>query len=459
MNPTDEATQRAAEQVRAAAAPSLQRQKRLHREWEKFIEWCEVNNLDYLPTTEQNILRYMEHHDWANCTREAVRNAIVVEHQRSGHTDPTGVRTDAYMATRKKSGSDKRLPRTEAFTVAELCTLANHVQTAHGGSARRAVVAVAQATVGVLGTTEPVVQQLPSDAFTVTLRSITIVVGDDRHVLNSGTNPTGFRLLRDWIADHPDGTPLSGLADGASDVEKAKESLNDVSAIRNRWRYAFSVERIESMQRSWDAASAADRDWYLSHFINRLHTSRYLMAALLVGTNTGRRAADLSKVKCSSLTRTATGYTFDVPDEKGRVLAAQRGSRQSTTYECVIEHVNTNGERPCPLVCPACALERWLEVRRRLGLANEELFVTPNGDELTAGGLNQLIKRVCKEAGVSAENRALSSRSMRVTAATLAAEAGMTIIDIAANVTGHSDLSCTQLYIRKDPTIPTLDVE
>ncbi|HAM21043.1 MAG TPA: hypothetical protein DCQ04_02000 [Actinobacteria bacterium] len=458
MKPTDQAARRAAEQVRAAGAPSPRRQKRLAREWEKFIEWCEVNDLDYLPTKEQNILRYLEHHDWANYTRETARNAIAAAHENSGHNDPTGMRTDAYMATRRKSGSDKRLPRTEAFTVAELCALANHVQTAHGESARRAVVAIAQATVGVLGSTKPVVQQLPSDAFVVNLRSITMVVGDDRHVLNSGKNPTGFRLLRDWIADHPGGTPLSGLAVGATDIEMAKESLNDVSAIRNRWRYAFNVERIEAMQRSWDAASAADRDWYLSHFINRLHTSRYLMASLLVGTNTGRRAADLPKVKQASLTKTATGYTFDVFEEKGRVLAAQRGSTNSTTYECVVEHVNTNGERPCPLVCPACALERWLEVRRRLGLVNEELFVTPNGEPVTACGLNQLIKRVCKEAGVSAENRALSSRSMRVTAATLAAQSGMSIVDIAANITGHSDLSCTQLYIRTDPTIPTLDV-
>lgn len=93
------------------------------------------------------------------------------------------------------------------------------------------------------------------------------------------------------------------------------------------------------------------------------------------------------------------------------------------------------------------ALEAYLKVRpcdRLKGEARDALFVSRNGNRISAKTVQYTVKKYLDKAGLS--GKGLSTHKLRHTAATLMYQYGNVDIRVLKDILGHSNLGTTQIY-------------
>jgi len=94
------------------------------------------------------------------------------------------------------------------------------------------------------------------------------------------------------------------------------------------------------------------------------------------------------------------------------------------------------------------AVASWLEIRNRINPQTNALFITKNGTRVTSRGVQDIVKKYLKKAGL--DNRGLSCHKLRHTAVTTMFKYGHVDIRTLQIILGHESLNTTQIYVNVD---------
>lgn len=438
----------AAEDIIRAGQPEGANLKNLQTRFDYFHRWCLARSESSLPASEQTVLRFLwDHHPrWSHGNARSYVHAITWSHRAIGVVAPCGNGVRDYLrnvlieAGRLVEQPVDALRTSDAARIAERferSVLSFRCEDDTEPMRVRAALVIMRVT-GL-----PLVSQrssagrapmLSRDAFTVTATEVRIRVPEDgkgRVVLvGAGQLPVEYGILRDCLAAAGSrSTPLVPV-----EAEGGRQRL--VVAVRDAYRRA-------GLTPDCDLKALGDRHWWwlLASADRDLARRVRNIAYLLTGTFTARRHAELCAADIEHLRRTDSGFALLVPRSKGK-----QGPR---VYP--VHHEEPGGM--CSAVCPACAVERWLEHQelcedRRTGI----LFPTRYGNALrrmTRQNGRLIVRALWLDADGDPDAK-IGTRSMRVGAATSAAEAAFTIQEVAREVTDHADLDTCELYIRRD---------
>jgi hypothetical protein len=472
MSREDERRRIAVEVTRAEPSENSLQATRQYR------AWCEVNALDVFPesgSAEQQLLRFLhssvETHEWAWSTCNMYALGIAQSFVRGGHPDPRGRRIKAWLLARKRDLAGRQvMPRPDAMAGDQIRATAERAAgpVANPQITRlRGIVAVAD-TLGVDPTCYHVaVQRLRRSAFTI--RSEDIVITDmrgERHVLDQALRPEMFAALTLALSGSDADLPLNDATQPAKAFKK-----RDTVWLRRAWDLAAprGGARVSGNVANWNAAFAAgspdDRTWWLKCVDPGFETRAQGVAYLLFGVDTAFRHATMKRLTLAQMRVSPTGFSLDVDPQQhkgGRQSSSQGGEARTLTK--YINHLGPDA-RDCPVFCPACALYKHLEIRRRRGGVNgDPVWVNRFGNQLELTRANERLRQVLARLDRAGDRpQTIGTRSLRVTAATLARQSGMSLTEIADDVTNHVKLSTLGLYLRQvdpfsvDLTLP-LDV-
>lgn len=386
---------------------------------------------------------------------------VAQSYMRSAHPDPRGLRVEAWLLARKREQAGRpAVTRPDALAGNQI------VATAEASSepvldphiARlRGVVAVADA-LGVDPTSYHVaLQRLPRSAFLI--RDQDIVITDthgERHVLDQGLRPEMFTALT--FALHNSDTEMP-LLDATQPADQFKK--RDTEWLRRAWDLAAprGLPRVAASAARWrtafEASTPEDRVWWLKCVDRDFEERVQNVAYLLVGVQTAFRHASMKRLVLGQMQATSSGFIVEVDpaQHKGGRQSSAQGGRPRTLIKR-IDHL-APGPQQCPVFCPACALSSHLGVRRRRGGSdNGPVWCNRFGAQMDLAGANRRLKTVLTplDAGGHDRTQTIGTRSLRVSAATLARQSGMPLMEIAEDVTNHVKLATLGLYLRQvDP--------
>jgi hypothetical protein len=447
-DPDFDALANATEEIVRHAQPEGENLASLQGRFAAFQRWCDEHSLSALPATEQTLLRFLHAHhpDWSFGNARAYVHAIVWKHRSMDLSSPRDGRVADYLQhLREETGTRVEplvdaLRTSDAARIAEWCLSKTFDFRDAGGEQLlvRAVLVVARFTglpVGDSRRNALRVLDLPASAFTCTSTEVRIRIpkdcgGDHTKLVRVDTSPVEYWILRDWLTA-ADGANFPFLANGSQ-----RERTRVLDAIRCTRRRA-GVEISAGLKE--DLLDETRWRWLLA-CANR-PTRQHLrnLAYVLVGTFTARRHAELQRANIEHVSRTDTGFVLLVPKSKGK--------RDARVYQ--VDH--THPGKTCLPVCPACALERWLEFEAVCGKRTTGiLFPTTYGGlrRMTRQNGRRLIRQVWCPSGGDPDAK-IGTRSLRVGGATSADEKKMSLEDIARDVTDHEDLNTCDLYIRR----------
>lgn len=430
--------------------------------WATYARWCAANDQPPTPTPHPDapsakrvLLRFLhanvEARGWAHGYAKAIAGTVARVHQRDGHDDPRSALVRRYLKSLRRVGAQPQRP-VDGFTAEQLL----HISDPAVLRARNHLSPSALALGGLLAVAETVgcdptdwrLDGLSRGAFNVRSDDVVIAFEGRRHVLSSARQPDFHAALTEALA-------ATGPADEPFAVTSEAAALRQL--LKRSWIRAHPgpahgggrLPTLRSIRDWWERSSFNDRQWLLLNTVEP-HLARNVqdLAILFVGVVTGHRHVELSRLTIGHVGVTATGYcwTLAPSQHKGGLLVAQSGGLAEPLIRTV-DHLDG-----CPTFCPACILGAHLRVRRRLGaLAQDALFggAGPLGVRGTSAAVQRMWSLVSAEMpGKESDLLRISSRSLRVTAATLARKQGMSIPDISSSITGHKQFSTTARYIR-----------
>ena len=431
--------------------------------------WCTVNSQPVLAdaaVAEQQLLRFLhsnrQQHGWAwgTCTNYAL--GVAQHYSRHNRPDPRGRRVRAWLlAVKREQGGQPATPRTDALRDDQILTAVatpSDEPNAYRVARLRGVIAVAE-TLGVdptaYGTS---LQRMPRSAFQVRAEDVVVTdVTGRRHLLDRARQPEFFAALVAALCQAGDAElPLFD----ADDACGKPLTVRDTRFLRAAWdraapRGAAQVQtRAASWRAAWAASTPTDRVWWLKSVDSDFERRTQDVAYLLVGLQTAFRHQTMKQLTVAHPQVTPTGYVLEVSprEHKGGLQSAAQGRRRRRTLTKYIDHLAEEPE-PCPAHCPACALGSHLVLRRRRGAADgDPLWVTKHGQPLARGAANHRLRQlvVVGEVLVDGTQQSIGTRSLRVTAATLARQLGMTPTQIAEFVTDHANVATAERYIRRN---------
>jgi len=94
------------------------------------------------------------------------------------------------------------------------------------------------------------------------------------------------------------------------------------------------------------------------------------------------------------------------------------------------------------------AISAWLEVRNGMNPQTEALFITKHGTRVTSRGVQDIVKKYLKKAGLG--GKGLSTHKLRHTSATIMYKYGNIDVRILQTLLGHENLNTTQIYVNVD---------
>jgi hypothetical protein len=435
-----------------------------------YVAWCTANKqvpFAEAAVAEQQLLRFLHSNrrkhswSWGTCTNYAL--GVAQSYLRERHPDPRGPKVRAWLlAVKRQQAGRPAVPRTDAITSAQILSAAaaETGPTQGGRVARlRGVIAAAEA-LGVDPTAYGVgLQRLPGSAFQVRAEDIVVTDAAGRkHLLDRATQWEFFVALRTALQEAEDAEfPLFDSSEGSS----RPLTVRDTRLLRAAWDRAapHGGPRVQEGAGSWravfTASTAADRIWWLRCVDERYERRVQDLAYLLVGIQTALRHQTMKQRTLGNITATATGYLDQIAavHHKGGLQSVARGGSPDD-LEKYVDHL-ADTSLPCPAHCPACALGRHLEMRRRRGGRDDDsVWVTQHGRPLALGPAGRRLREIVGEPidGGDGISQKVGTRSLRVTAATLARQMGMTPEQIAETVTDHKQGATAELYIRRvDP--------
>ena len=94
------------------------------------------------------------------------------------------------------------------------------------------------------------------------------------------------------------------------------------------------------------------------------------------------------------------------------------------------------------------AITAWLEIRGAMNPQTDALFVSKNGNRVTSRGVQDIVKKYLKKAGLG--DRGLSTHKLRHTSATTLFKYGHVDVRTLQMLLGHESLNTTQIYVSVD---------
>lgn len=441
-------------------------------------DWCAANGRILFPdpeVAEQQLLRFLhanvEVYGWAWSTCNMYALGVAQSFTRAAHPDPRGQRVQAWLLARQREQAGRpAVARPDALAGDQIVSTAeaSSEPAVEAQVARlRGIVAVADA-LGVDPTSYDVaLQRLPRHAFLI--REEGIVITDargERHVLDQGLRPEMFTALELALDVSDAEMPLLDASQPAKTFKK-----QDTVWLRRAWDLAAprNLPRVVTSAATWrsafDASTPLDRVWWLKCVDRDFEERLQSVAYLLVGVQTAFRHATMRRLVLGQMQTTPSGFLVEVASRqhKGGLQSHAQGGEARTLMKR-IDHLAPDS-RECPVFCPACALSKHLDVRRRRGGSDTDpVWCNRFGAQMDLGGANRRLKTVLTPLQAGGHDRAqtIGTRSLRVSAATLARRSGMPLLEIAEEVTDHAKLSTLGLYLRQvDPfsvelTLPIL---
>ena len=431
--------------------------------WATYERWCAANGQPPIPThdpdapsAERVLLRFLhanvEARGWAHGYAKAIAGTVARVHQVEGHDDPRSALVRRYLKSLRRVGAQPQRP-VDGFTAEQLLHISDPaVLRAQNPPSPSAIALGGLLAVAQTVTCDPTdrrLEGLTRSAFKVRSNDVVIAFEGSRHVLSRTQHPDFHAALIAALA-------TEGSADEPFTATSGAAALRQ--HLKWAWRRAYPgsapgvgrLPTLRSVRDWWEQGSVNDRQWFLLNTVEpHLARNTQDLAILFVGVVTGHRHAELSRLTIGHVEATDTGYCWALApsQHKGGLLTSQSGGVGETLIRTV-DHLDG-----CPTFCPACILGAHLHVRRRLGaLAHDALFggADPLGVTGTSAAVRRMWSLVSAEMpGNESEVLRISSRSLRVTAATLAREQGMSIPDISSSITGHKQFSTTTRYIRR----------
>lgn len=411
----------------------------------RYSAWCDENDFPDFPLDEQVLLRwlYVHRQDWAWSHAKGQVTALNRYSKECGHPAQALPRVRRYLAALKRDAGVQKEDKVDAMTAEEFIALALTLQTPVKPLALprvrlRGAAAVAWLTGLPLkasaSSKAPSVDSLTRDAFLrdangalegIAMGSRNITVAPDR----------AGRLLT-FIEEALDATP---------DGQRPFNIRNSPKRIREQFERATRGD-----SENWRDWELERMEWALDAFDPDLESRYRDASALLVGVCLARRFQDLRELRLQDVRFEDDGVVITQPFSKTDTTG--RGVRKFLTH--AVPGAQCAHGAPCAPLCPVQALRDYCAyqriVRRRTTGSIVETLYAGKRRPMTRAAWNYVLGKAWKRAGLP-EGRRISSRSMRVTGASLAKKAGATIEQIQA-LTDHRDPRAVSIYLRNyDP--------
>jgi hypothetical protein len=393
--------------------------------------WASELDLPHLPAAERDLCRFLmaHRHRWGAKTMECVIGGIRWHHRLRALPDPCGALLQRTMSAVARIGGVSTADPTPAL-MPELAAEVLHTLA------------------------QPQRSPLPLAAIALVRNGLDL--DQLRHIGPTDVTKTriGWRIgNRRHGATLRNADPIEAAAANALHQRIASETKpfgsNTLTAVRATFSRAglkggSTTAEVTAAIRALDADGYACLVRWCDLTLARRLRNRALIA---VGVANARRAIELSRLDRGDIEPIPVGWALVYRQHKTRLDG-------SAPIERTVGHIGPEAG-PCrDDRCPACALGDWLELldQRWPGrAATAPAFPSKLGHidavgRFTTSGIRQLIITNCGQ--MPGAPAGLTSRSMRVGGATAAYDAGMSVVAIAIEVTGHADLEHLARYVR-----------
>ena len=461
------------------------RRPEMRRAWRLYVSWCDANGQAVYPPPaatradgEQVLLRYLHSNvldrDWSGTTVKSEGNYVARTLVDAGYLDPRGARWTAY----KRAATQRKGPqqRVSPFTAEQVLALRKVLATSGGEQAdRRAAEAAALIVlVDLLGLPASElrwgssVRCVPHTAFRLRATDLIVEYRGQVIVVDAIRDALYFRVLSTllYMAGPDDHMPLNACG-------QSRHSFS--MRLRRAWHRTMghsgeawlagsppSETPLRLLALWWDRASDERRGWLVRH-AERPDLRRDVRDAswLFVALCGGSRANEMSALRVRHLvSSTAEGHLLRLEshEHKGGRIALTSGG-PSSALEISVPHLVatdlTGGARAHVAHCPACLLDEQLSVLDADGRAGDSdpLFPNSAGAPLNTSSSRRIVLRLwerVRDLSVEPDLQRVSTRSLRMTTATLGYSAGLSLVEL-ADLLHHERLSTTIGYIHRDP--------
>ena len=435
MSPTTP-TSRISEALRAAESLALTRPQ-WPRPWlhADYTQWCRSRSTPAIPTTDEMLALYLYERRtrWRQKTAYWVALDIAHAHRWAGFADPTGHMVKRVLAALGRDpGQRPALPRTQPVRFASWNQVAQHAQRISPDGARAYVALVLgrrqQLTLDDLvgiATPDPAALDAATGCVTLTIRG-------EHALITRADDPYLFERV--LLAASRPGRHLLDNPDDACPLSAAIEATATRASLAVPFE-PYVAHGIDDTTFEWLCLCSEP-----SALIGLRDT-----ALVSTGITLARRADDLANIDIADTLEVDGGYDLLV-------------ARSKTDQDGHGMWLHLRHEHPGEDGCAACHLGAWKDIlETRFGYRKGPLFPAriswadgPSG-MITAAITTRIIRDIVRRAGLDVDPDVVSSRSMRVTGATLAAEDGMAIDEIARTTTLHKHGSTAAIYVRPDP--------
>lgn len=428
-----------------------------------FTRFREENGLTG-PITEQDLLRWV-HSDYPNLAWATIHGRIhgVARWQRTrGLPDPRGPRTTAYLTALRREKGSTEAPKTDPVRVRDVETIVEAVDAAPSEDgtveARRlrlsAAILIAHLTglpikpssnrqaPGSCGYTFPIEGIRATDAH-IDLVPPAGSPGRKTRIL-AGKDPEAHALLSTLLELAAEGAVLPVGPDRKLSTVRLKKAWAGLG-YQGDPANQEDVATLDREEVAWLIAES-DPDCEV-----RLRSKAYLVAGVFLAS----RHSHLEHVQLQHLTFSPDGVTIFFP--KSKTDQHGHGEEKFLTHASPGDPCSRG--HACHPMCPVRALTDYVEHQKRAHRRTTGPLIASTEDRTRALDLRTAsyhVRKMWKAAGLDPHAQ-ISTRSMRVGGATSASEAGMSVVEIAATLTGHKTLSEAERYIRRfDPFTHTL---
>lgn len=489
-----------ATQERAAGVVELRRAGGAGRDpqdtigWRNWVAWCVANGCPGRPEPdrqEQLLMLFLLHnyevYGWRRDTCAQYAREVSRVWSMEGASDPRTLNTDALLSWLGKQprpnkvevggfGADQVVALGAALQVAPTMLPAGH-QPDDPALALAALVALADAAdVSPLQRRGPgdrnvdsTVWGLPSSAFVNQSGRLVVTYRSERFLIRKDRHPEHFQAVSAALAradqlGSDEQPPLVRL------WPRLLESRGNghKSAVLHAWVRATTgrggqdplrkniASNRHAFQKWWDHASPDDRAWLILNAGDReIARRRSDLAYFYGGITTALRHASWCELVLGEVAVKPEGLVLNVPPTKHKSGNADLGQGKpgGWLHKPIAHQRDKHG---CVAHCPACAVLAHLDVRRRHGATGKDLLFPPlhtDAARFSTGAGTNALRRVwaLAEEFLGHPDRAvevrIGTRSLRVTAATLARVAKMPLWRI-QQLLDHRDPGVTELYIR-----------
>lgn len=406
--------------------------------WSLYERWCEVQNLQPLrgsganPSPEMCLLMFLRAHETqrksSHKTLSHLASAVGLHYEASGLPDPRGEETTIYLQDARRRLGGRRAKPTDAFTWAQVKSFAG----TRAGFPLGPRVPWLTATAAVLDLAG--LEVAPSD--------VRLVWSVDRADIDWSEGRISFWVGRSLVEASLDEHPQH---------YRALQAVLQDCTRTHPFRVVSSKpsKATERLTAALGRAGGQRGEAWLGHidpyYLNVIQAVAYLM----LGALTGHRHAELRRLTVGMIQELPDGYTYTLHQHKGQALSSHRGGRQRPW--CVdVPHLRVHSE--CAAYCPACCLRRHVQQRLLEGARlHDPLFVGHDRQsKLTRATATVWVKQAWEATKdqTSLTTPTCGTRMLRVTAATLGLERGMSIGQI-ADLLHHKKLRTTMLYVRR----------